>query len=331
MADAADYASWCSFSDDKLQTCDVAEVNLQAAVGLPGTERLDVGACRRRLDEWAEQVRHATLQWWPKFVAAPDQFDASAARFRMIAMITVLQRDLGVRYDPTVITGPYDARDARRCFIHGPLFGHGGTCSSLPVLYLAVGRRLDYPLRLVAARDHLFVRWDEPGERFNIECTSFGFVPRSDDHYRRWPLSLSDEQIQSHRYLVNMTPREELATFLSQRGHCWLDNLQWPLAIEAFHYAAMLDPRRGGGNLAVATMIARLAKGLKSRQTYDRGNLPAEIEQASPLATTSRERWALPIAKAELLRILPAAHLPSAANCRKAAGDYLSAGQPALY
>ena len=46
----------------------------------------------------------------------------------------------------------------------------------MPILYIAIGRRLGYPLKLVHAHGHDFVRWDEPGgERFNIDATSPGF------------------------------------------------------------------------------------------------------------------------------------------------------------
>jgi hypothetical protein len=43
-----------------------------------------------------------------------------------------------------------------------------GTCSSMPVLYVTLGRRLGYPVKLVTAKAHLFVRWEQTGERFNL-------------------------------------------------------------------------------------------------------------------------------------------------------------------
>ena len=48
--------------------------------------------------------------------------------------------------------------DARDVFLHG-LTGpeRRGTCSSLPVLHVAVGRRLGYPLKLVTTKGHQFV------------------------------------------------------------------------------------------------------------------------------------------------------------------------------
>jgi regulator of sirC expression with transglutaminase-like and TPR domain len=163
----------------------------------------------------------------PIFHRAPAEFDGSLAKFRMMALVTVLQRDLGVRYDPACQEGPYCALDPRTLFIHGLLDGQGGTCVTMPVLYVAIGRRLRYPLYLVQAREHFFVRWEEPrGERFNIEATTLGFTPRDDDHYRHWPKPIRDEEIRQGLFLRNLSPQEEHAAFLRERGQCWLDHLR---------------------------------------------------------------------------------------------------------
>ena len=121
---------------------------------------------------------------------APEEFKHSPNRFRMAALVTVLQRHLGVHYYLPFNEGDYNATDSRNLFIHGVLNGHGGTCVTMPVLYVAIGRRLGYPLKLVEAYQHLFVRWDEAGgERFNIECTCPGFrawtpITSSNGRYR---------------------------------------------------------------------------------------------------------------------------------------------------
>ena len=86
------------------------------------------------------------------------RFENSPGKFRMMALVTVLQRDLGVRDDPACQEGPYCALDPRTLFIHGLLDGHGGTCVTMPVLYVAIGRRLGYPLFLVQAREHFLER-----------------------------------------------------------------------------------------------------------------------------------------------------------------------------
>ncbi len=140
---------------------DIAETNLNLASGLPGAETLDVPRYLRQLDARARLVATRTKSWLPMFHRSPSEFDDSLAKFRMMALVTVLQRDLGVRYDPACQEGPYCALDSRTLFIRGLLDGRGGTCVTMPVLYVAVGRQLDYPLYLVQAREHFFVRWEE--------------------------------------------------------------------------------------------------------------------------------------------------------------------------
>src|SRR5258708_5680757 len=112
----------------------------------------------------------------------------------MLCLMTVLQRDLGVRTDSKLNDNP-DFSDSRDLFIHGIFQGRGGNCSNLPTLCVAIGRRLGYPLRLVKTAHHCFARWDVPkGERFNVECTSTGLVCEHDEYYLSWPRWVSHEE-----------------------------------------------------------------------------------------------------------------------------------------
>jgi hypothetical protein len=89
----------------------------------------------------AASCKRYTEHALPVFNRDPGQ--DTEPRFRVRAMITHLQRDLGVRYHPErkadeSVFRPEDS------FLHGILHGQGGTCGSMPVLYTAVGRRLGY-------------------------------------------------------------------------------------------------------------------------------------------------------------------------------------------
>jgi hypothetical protein len=115
-------------------------------------------------------------------------------------------------------------------------------------VYVAVGRRLGYPLRLVQTHSHLFARWDDPQthERFNIECTSRGLNCHADDYYRTWPVPTQPEEEQRYGWLLSQTPREDLALFLAFRGHCWLDNKRYREAVESYAWACSLSARHRG-------------------------------------------------------------------------------------
>lgn len=251
----------CCLSNAELATHDIGELNLLVARGLPGAEDLDIGACLEKLDTWANLVRLNTDHWWPNFARSPEKYEQSPGKFRMMCLVTVLQRYLGVRYNLAFSEGEYDGADSRNLFIHGLLSGHGGTCVTMPILYVAVGRRLGYPLKIAHAMEHTFVRWEEPGgERFNIEATSEGFCPHDDAYYHKRPRPLTDEDLATGFYLRSLTPREELADFLANRGTCLTEHLLTYPAMEALYFAHPLCPDCPShrGQWATATMLWRM-------------------------------------------------------------------------
>ncbi len=234
--------------DERLGALDIAEVNLACAAGLPGAEKIDVGLCLHQLDYWSREVRQYTEARLPKFRHKRSDYNNSEAYFRVLAMVTLLQRDLGVRYNPAKI--PADAAfDLEDTFIHGIIQGQGGTCASMPVVYAAVGRRLGYPLKLVSTLaiggGHLFARWDSPGERFNVEATGQGLSCLPDDSYRTGFYAAAAEIEDRCGLLKSMTPREELAGFLKERGLRWRDVGNHRQAAESFVWAYALTPHEG--------------------------------------------------------------------------------------
>lgn len=161
----------------------------------------------------------------------------------MLVLMSVLAGHLGVKFDPQAMAGDFDASDSRRLFLPGLLAGHGGTCVSMPVLVAALGRRLDYPIKLVLAPNHMFCRWRSDRETFNIEATSPGYNSPPDDHYLSWPRRICPKQhAATGWWLRDLTPREELAYFLAHRGFCFLEYLQTDLAVEALYHAVRLQP-----------------------------------------------------------------------------------------
>ena len=159
-----------------------------------------------------------------------------------MALVTVLQRDLRIRYDPELVgSGDFYVNSAN-AFLHGVISRRTGTCSNLPILVVTIGRRLGYPLKLVSAKGHLFARWDAPDERFNIECTSVGFVEHSNDHYLAWPYATTRQEVSKFRLLESKSRRAELALLFATRGHVLLDNLNFKDAAESYAFATQLQP-----------------------------------------------------------------------------------------
>lgn len=243
---------------------DTAAFNLELARGLPGGEDLDVPLCLRTLDEWAARVWRETERLFYLFQRDPSAFGGSEAQFRVMALVTVLQRDLGVHYRQELIDMSDDRFFGRadHLFIHGVVQGQSGSCSSLPAAYAAVGRRLGYPVRVVKTLGHLFARWDNPftGERFNFDCAMRGFEARGDDHYRRWPYHMTPELERRYAALRSLTRRQEEALYVATRGHCLAQNERLAEAAHAFATAWDADPADEGHSVSLVDAMNRWDK-----------------------------------------------------------------------
>jgi hypothetical protein len=264
----------------RLAKVPVAELNLVCGSGLCATNEPDLQACGATLQTWAARVRSETERHQYRFEQNPAEFENSAGYFRMLMLCVVLAEDYGIHYDSQRQAGPKATRDddgfftdCSSVFLHG-LLGpeRKGTCSSLPVLYVAIGRQLGYPLSLVTTRGHLFVRWEGKGERFNVEATARGLSRFDDDYYRHWPFEVSPAEEAAENYLRSLTASEELAAFLSIRGMCLREQNRLSEAVESFAAASRLAP--GCGSYAkmldsVATALGRQTKraGLKVKTT----------------------------------------------------------------
>lgn len=241
-------------SPDQLQGMDVARLNLLCTEGLPGAGNQDVEQHLKTLDGWADRVRFETSRNLYRYQQRPEEFERSEAHFRVLVMITVLQRDLRVSYNPERVSTPTEAdlksgaffADSKDVFLQGLLGDKRmGTCASMPVLYVAIGRRLGYPLHLVRGKAHLFVRWEtsDGKERLNIEGGTRGLVTHPDEHYKTWPFPIDERDIQAGQYLKNLTPAEELAEFLVTRACCLAVNGRSLEARDMMVQASRLAPK----------------------------------------------------------------------------------------
>ena len=251
-------AQVCQSPQDYLDRLDVAALNLMCAGGLPHADSIDIPKLLDWFEKAAEQVEYETRRHWYRFLESPDKYRNSPGYFCCYYLLQVLQEDFGVRYNPARIVDEDfqnprclnpDFKESRDLFVHGIIDGPGGTCASVPVIYVAVGRRLGYPLKLVEARGHLFFRWDDltgeqrgVPERFNIEGTGVGIASYPDAFYENWPEPWSDAEKAGGWYLKSLSRAAELAGFLATRGECLADNGRTVEAIQAYQWACGLMP-----------------------------------------------------------------------------------------
>lgn len=268
-------ADVCASPDKLLGRLDIAAVNLMCASSLPGAERLQYGKMFDWLDEAARRVDLEIRRHWYQYLRSPGTFQNSPGFFCCHMLLQVLQEDCGVRYNPARAVDQTwqdhdqepNFRDSRDLFLHGIIAGPGGTCGSMPVVYVAVGRRLGYPLKLVEARGHLFFRWDDPlgvkrgvPERFNVEGAGHGISSFPDEYYRTWPEPWTEAERKANYYLRSLTPKEELASFLCTRAACLEDNGRNDEAVQAYRWACGLVPHDVRPRNNLHRLIGRLQK-----------------------------------------------------------------------
>lgn len=269
-------------SPAELDRMDIAVLNLYSAQGLQAADNLDVAKSLATIDEMASRVRSETERHLYRFQRNPAEFENSEGFFRMTLLMVVLAEDFQVHYASNKIAVAASISDgffadSRYVFLHG-LTGTKpqGTCSSLPVLQVAVGRRLGYPLTLVTTKGHLFVRWEGAHERFNFEAAGNAANRFTDDYYRHWPFEVTAEEVQAEGYLKSLTAPEELAVFLSIRGMCWQAANRFAEAAESFREASRFWPGCRSFQLMTAQMEeqARRSAGAGVASTKQEEQLP---------------------------------------------------------
>ncbi len=228
----------------ELEQVDIAYMNLLCAKGLNGSEDLDVSQCLATLDKWAEVIRKDTKDRVPAYFNDPAKYDNSVNMFKIVNMVLTLKDQIGVDCNPDIMKREVFP-DSKDVFIHGCIMGEKqGGCVSIPTLCVAVGRHLGYPLKLVCTKKHVFFRWDDGEEVFNMEACCPGCDTHPDDYYKTWPERVTDEQIKVDHLLESLTSSEVLSLFLEMRGHCLFDVGRAAEAQIMYAYAYKLMPTR---------------------------------------------------------------------------------------
>ena len=238
------FARLLAVAGDELGRLDIALVNLLCAEGLPGAEGLNIARCLATLDRWAQAIRCYTRDAARYYQRDPTAYGHHKGFAELVSMAILLKRGIGIRYQPAAIAS-YDFSDSRDDLLHGLLTRKLGTCASLPVLVVALGRRLGYPMYLAVAQGHFFCQWlndDDSHVNFEISGNNGECSRYDDEHYHQWPRPLTAAHLSSGRYLRALNPCEELAAFLETRGHCLADNGRYDEAREAYEQAHRAAP-----------------------------------------------------------------------------------------
>lgn len=120
--------------------------------------------------------------------------------------------------------------------------------TNMPVLYMAVAHRLDWPLKAVVAADHMWCRWDDGKKRFNLEATSTksgggegSFSTPPDEAYRT-DLNIPAKAVEVGSDLSTLTARQTLGVYLQQRSGYFRETGKWAEAEEDILLARVCFP-----------------------------------------------------------------------------------------
>ncbi len=231
---------------------DIAAVNLACARGLNNVDEHAFPDYLSLLDKIAEAVAKETDRCFRLFKLKPAQFNHSEAVFRIYTMEHVFRVQFNIKYDPLIQKSlesgfQWKSSDSTEVFIHGVLSDkRTGTCSSLPTVAIAVGRRLGYPLKLVLVPNHTLYRWDDGDDRHNYQHTESGGDIRSDDYFFSWPRSWTEYDYtinrQTNVWLHSMNATQEVSKFLCNRAIMLCDAERFDEAMQSIEASQRFDP-----------------------------------------------------------------------------------------
>jgi hypothetical protein len=219
------YGELLKLSPDLLDKVNVGLMDLLCSKGLPGSENVNVEGYLNALANWASEVQRAEDSNSYRYDQSPGLYRHSKAYFKAVIMVSELNA-LGLCVDKERSDDEPNATffaKSRPIFINGLLDDrHAGTCSSIPILVVAIAQRIGYPVKLVCNSNHFFARWDDGKDRFNIEATvtQGGMSAPPDAFYRYFPRMMKDSEMTSLGYLQNMDGRHQLAFILGKRLIC---------------------------------------------------------------------------------------------------------------
>lgn len=303
-----DFSCVFGLTPEQVANYDMAELNLLCGSGLNGTEKVDLNQFMKVLDDLARMVKKETKRNWVRFQRDPSEYQNSEAYYRMGMVITVIRQDFKARYNPKLITDPSKRsenevfyKDASNVFLQGLLTGDKmGTCASMPVLYVAVARKLGYPVYLVSTKGHLFCRWEDGKERMNFEGTGEGIRIDPDEKYHKFPFALTQQEIENSTYLKNLTRAQELAIFLDTRAACLVASNRNSEALIAQAQAVHLAQKDGltglMESLAFGKMIPNQAFQLRQALSYQAAPISplSEVENINRINRENAMRLAKP-------------------------------------
>jgi len=208
-------------SAEQLLEIDPLAMNLIVANGIPSLANLDIGKYVSQADEWAADIRDRLPRMEAHFRRSPAGWKNDVRFFRLGIVCWYVDEVLRVTY-PDELANAEDRiyADPLNVFVNGLIDRRQGSCANMPVLHVAIGWRLGWPVSLACAANHMFCRYDDGEVTHNIEATAFGrggFRSHPDDYYRQ-QYQIPPVAVACGSDLRAVAPREMLGLFVAIRA-----------------------------------------------------------------------------------------------------------------
>lgn len=234
-----------SESIEKLSSLEEDQIDIGYACLLFAKEAypdLDVKEYSKKLDNIVQEIQAFT----------GDNTDPD---HRIRALNTYLYRRQDFHYDNE---DPYGYKLKNR-YINGLLDTKSGSCLTMPLLYLALAQRLDYPVYPVSAPQHLFLRYIDPNfEMQNIDATGGGGYSSDEDYIN--DMEIPERGIETGAYMRTMSYKELLAELFVENAGYWARNHDFPKAAHYYEESLKLNPNNAEVYRIYGDMYFDLAK-----------------------------------------------------------------------
>ena len=159
-----------------------------------------------------------------------------------------------------------------RLFISGISEG-GVDCDTSSMIALAVGHEMDWPVYMVRAPRHAFIRWDDGEDQpFNMDYGEVYYddgIIFSDDLYTSL-LNISQHSIDNGVYLHNMSYDETIALWYAIRADRKSDLGEYAEAIADYDRAIGLDPNSANAYFGRAYVKFSLGEDMAAIADYEK-------------------------------------------------------------
>lgn len=299
-ADLARYAKLSArdlvaMSDAELEAMDPLVMNMVVAKGLPELAGIDFAKYAKVVDGWANRLRDALAAGEVEArVSSPSyRYDPDVWRAGSMAM-ALAGPGVGIAYSRDVKLSHH-----ADLFVPGLIDTKRGTCSNMPVLYMAVAHRMGWPLKAVVAADHMWCRWDDGTKRFNLEATNAksgsgegSFSTPPDEEYRT-DFDIPTKAVEVGSDMGTLTARQTLGVYLQQRAGYYRETGKWAQAEEDLLFARVCFPENRDIFRNLLMVMEERGKGLYSPdevvRLFGRGEDPV-VAQARRRADQERLR-----------------------------------------